>query len=66
MREYKICVIKGDGIGPEIIDEAIKILDVVSAEFGIKFEYDYKLMGGSAYDVFGVPLPDILGQRADF
>ena len=58
MKKYKICVIKGDGIGPEIIDEAIKILDVVSTEFGMKFEYDYKLMGGSAYDVFGVPLPD--------
>ena len=48
MKNYKICVIKGDGIGPEIIDEAIKVLDVVSAEFGIKFEYDYKLMGGAA------------------
>ena len=58
MKNYKICVIKGDGIGPEIIDEAIKVLDVVSAEFGIKFEYDYKLMGGAAYDVFGEPLPD--------
>ena len=58
MDRYKICVIKGDGIGPEIADEAIKVLDSVSAEFGFGLDYEYFLMGGAAIDVFGVPLPD--------
>ena len=57
MKRYKICVIKGDGIGPEIVDEAIKVLDAVSEKFGFSLDYDYKLMGGAAYDVFGEPLP---------
>ncbi|MDL0088602.1 3-isopropylmalate dehydrogenase [Campylobacter gastrosuis] len=58
MKTYKICVIKGDGIGPEIVDEAIKVLDAVSHKFGFELEYDHRLMGGCAYDVFGEPLPD--------
>lgn len=58
MNRYKICVIKGDGIGPEIIDEAIKVLDRVAAKFGFELEFNYQLMGGAAIDVFGVPLPD--------
>ncbi|QCD44988.1 3-isopropylmalate dehydrogenase [Campylobacter mucosalis] len=63
-KRYRICVIKGDGIGPEIIDEAIKVLDVVSDKFGFSIDYDYKLMGGAAYDVFGEPLPDETLQSA--
>ena len=58
MKTYNICVIKGDGIGPEIIEEAVKVLDTVSHKFGFELNYDYKLMGGAAYDVFGEPLPD--------
>lgn len=58
MKRYDICVIKGDGIGPEIADEAIKVLDRVSAKFGFELNYEYFLMGGAAIDVFGVPLPD--------
>ncbi|MFW5614303.1 MAG: isocitrate/isopropylmalate family dehydrogenase, partial [Campylobacter hyointestinalis] len=58
MKRYNICVIKGDGIGPEIADEAIKVLDSVSAKFGFELNYEYFLMGGAAIDVFGVPLPD--------
>ena len=51
MDRYKICVIKGDGIGPEIADEAIKVLDSVSAKFGFGLDYEYFLMGGAAIDV---------------
>ncbi|MDL2346883.1 3-isopropylmalate dehydrogenase [Campylobacter hyointestinalis] len=58
MKRYNICVIKGDGIGPEIADEAIKVLDSVSAKFGFELNYEYFLMGGAAIDVFGIPLPD--------
>ncbi|EKR8080187.1 3-isopropylmalate dehydrogenase [Campylobacter fetus] len=58
MNRYNICVIKGDGIGPEIAEEAIKVLDSVSAKFGFELNYEYFLMGGAAIDVFGVPIPD--------
>jgi 3-isopropylmalate dehydrogenase len=58
VKNYKIAIIKGDGIGPEIIDEAIKVLDALSANVGINFEYEEFLMGGAALDTTGVPLPD--------
>lgn len=57
MAQYNIAVIKGDGIGPEIIDEAIKVLDAVASVEGIEFEYNEVLMGGCAYDETGDPLP---------
>ncbi|WP_415395785.1 3-isopropylmalate dehydrogenase [Sulfurimonas sp. CS5] len=57
MKNYKIALIKGDGIGPEIIDEAVKVLDAVSSCCGINFEYEEALMGGVAYDITGDPLP---------
>ncbi len=58
MKLYSIAVIKGDGIGPEIINEAIKVLDAVSSSENFELSYDEHLMGGSAYDVTGNPLPD--------
>lgn len=58
MKTYKISVIKGDGIGPEIVDEAIKVLDRVAFVCGFSFEFEEYLMGGIAVDVKGVPLPD--------
>lgn len=58
MKSYDICVIKGDGIGPEIMDEAIKVLNVASAKCEFALNYNYFLMGGVAIDEFGVPLPD--------
>ena len=56
--EKKIAVIRGDGIGPEIVGEAIAVLDTVAAKFGHTFTYEEAPMGGSAIDDFGVPLPD--------
>lgn len=55
---YKIGVIKGDGIGPEIIDEAIKVLDAVSVKEGFTLKYTEMLLGGVAIDETGVPLPE--------
>ena len=55
---YKIGVIKGDGIGPEIIDEAIKVLDAVSVTEGFNLKYEEMLLGGAAIDETGVPLPE--------
>lgn len=57
MKSYKIAVIKGDGIGPEIVDEAIKVLDAVSFKEEFELSYSEYLMGGSAYDMMGSPLP---------
>ncbi len=57
MKTYKIALIKGDGIGPEIIDEAVKVLDSVASCFDFDFEYEEALMGGCAYDMTGDPLP---------
>ena len=54
---YKIAVIKGDGIGPEIIEAAIPVLEEVGKKFGHKFIFDYLLAGGAALDAGGDPLP---------
>lgn len=56
--EKKIALIKGDGIGPEIIDEAVKVLDQACRKFGHTFHYTRVLMGGESIDAHGVPLTD--------
>ena len=54
----KIGVIKGDGIGPEIVSEAMKVLDKVGEVYGHTCEYEQLLMGGASIDVHGIPLTD--------
>ncbi|MEY8339094.1 3-isopropylmalate dehydrogenase [Lachnospiraceae bacterium 62-35] len=56
--EYRITVIPGDGIGPEIVREARKVLDKAGELYGHKFQYQEILMGGASIDVHGVPLTD--------
>lgn len=58
MGKYKIAVIKGDGIGPEIVDAGIKVLDKIAEKYNHEFEYEEVYMGGCAIDKFGEPLPD--------
>ena len=53
-----IAVIRGDGIGPEIVGETLGVLDAVAARFGHTFTYREAPMGGCAIDQFGVPLPE--------
>lgn len=53
-----IAVIPGDGIGPEIVDEAMKVLDKVGEVYGHTFTYKKLLMGGASIDVHGIPLTD--------
>ena len=54
----KITVLSGDGIGPEIVAEAIKVLDKIAVKCGHNFEYTYVDIGGCSIDKFGVPITD--------
>ncbi len=54
----KICLLPGDGIGVEIVDAAVEVLDAAAKKFGFEIEYDKQLIGGCAIDVTGVPLPE--------
>ncbi len=56
--DCKIGVIRGDGIGPEIVTEAVKVLDAVAAKNGHEFNYEEILMGGCSIDACGEPLTD--------
>ena len=55
--KYHIALLKGDGIGPEIVDEALKCLNAVAQVFGHEFSYEELLIGGAALDAVGEPLP---------
>lgn len=57
MKEFKIAVLPGDGIGPEIVPEAIKVLDKVGKMFDFSFSYEEGFVGGAAIDAVGEPLP---------
>lgn len=54
----RIAVLPGDGIGPEVMNEALKVLDVISQKSGIKFDFKKGLVGASAIDEYGDPFPD--------
>lgn len=56
--EFNIAVIKGDGIGPEIVDETIKVLDAIGSKYGHTFHYERILMGGESIDAYGMPITD--------
>ena len=47
---YKIALIRGDGIGPEVVGEAVKVLEAVGQKFGHSFTYEEVLLGGCATD----------------
>jgi len=54
---YKITVLPGDGIGPDIIREAVEVLEVIGQKYGHSFDFLYADLGGIAIDKHGVPLP---------
>ena len=56
--EKKIAVIKGDGIGPEVVTQAMRVLDAIAEKYGHTFQYEQILMGGCSIDAHGVPLTD--------
>ena len=68
MRSYSICLLPGDGIGPEIIAEGCKVLGAVGAKYGVEFRYEEALLGGCAIDATGTAFPEATleaAQRAD-
>ena len=55
---FSITVLPGDGIGPEVVSEAVKVMNAVGNRFGHSFDTTYGRVGGNAIDDFGTPLPD--------
>ena len=55
---YKIALIRGDGIGPEVVEQAVLVLEAVGKKFGHSFSYEEVLLGGCATDAVGKPYPD--------
>ncbi len=54
---YNIALLKGDGIGPEIVDSAVRVLEVIGKKYGHVFNFTPYLIGGAAIDATGEPLP---------
>ncbi|MGI6032560.1 MAG: 3-isopropylmalate dehydrogenase [Coriobacteriales bacterium] len=57
-KKFQVCVTAGDGIGPEIVAEAIKVLHAVEKKYDVEFDFKEALIGGAAIDATGNPLPD--------
>src|SRR5260370_10247041 len=55
---YKILVLKGDGIGPEVVGEALQVLKAVARQSALELEYKEALVGGASLDAHGTPLRD--------
>ena len=58
MKSYRVAVLPGDGIGPEIVREAVKVFGVVAERTGVRFLLSEGCVGGGAYNRFGTPLPE--------
>lgn len=68
MTTKKIAILPGDGIGPEIVAEAVKVIECLRDRHGLKIEMESGLIGGAAYDAHGSPLPEVtlnLAKAAD-
>src|SRR5271168_545074 len=61
---YKVLVLKGDGIGPEVVGEALQVLKLVARDSAIDMEFKDGIVGGHAIDQFGTPLPDDVLKNA--
>ncbi len=56
--KFRIALIRGDGIGPEVVEQAVKVLEAVGRKFGHSYSYEDVLLGGCAIDATGKPYPD--------
>ena len=63
MKETKLTILPGDGIGPEVMDAALAVLDVVGNQFNLKFELQTELIGGASLDVCGEPITDAVLEK---
>lgn len=61
--DYKIALIRGDGIGPEVVEEAVKVMEAVGSKFGHTFEYVDVMLGGCAIDAVGKSYPDGTAEK---
>jgi 3-isopropylmalate dehydrogenase len=61
---FKLLILPGDGIGPEVMVEVNKVISVISSMFNIQFDIEQDDIGGSAYDRYGVPLSDETLEKA--
>ncbi|MDB6178098.1 3-isopropylmalate dehydrogenase [Paracoccus sp. Z330] len=61
---YSLLILPGDGIGPEVMAEVVKVIDWFQANRGLNFDVSHDLVGGAAYDAHGVPLADDTMARA--
>ncbi len=57
MKTYKVTLLRGDGIGPEIVNQAVRVLDAAGEKYGFTMDYTDALLGGCAIDAVGTPLP---------
>ncbi|HET8729778.1 MAG TPA: isocitrate/isopropylmalate family dehydrogenase, partial [Moraxellaceae bacterium] len=64
MSNKHIVILAGDGIGPEIMAEGEKVLAAVNRQFNLGLSWEHQLLGGSAIDAHGVPLPDVTLEAA--
>ena len=62
---YKIAVLPGDGIGPEVMKEGVRVLEAAAAKFGFSLELNWADVGGAAYDNHGHPLPESTVKLAE-
>lgn len=58
MKEYSLAILPGDGIGPEVITEAVKVLEATAKHYDFTLQLEYANIGGAAYDETGQPLPE--------
>ena len=58
MTAHKIVVLPGDGVGPEVTSQAVRVLEAVAARYDLDLEFDEQLLGGVAFDATGSPLPE--------
>ena len=64
LRDFQVCLMPGDGIGPEITAEAVKVLNCVGRKHGVDWQFDEALLGGIAIDETGTPLPEETVDKA--
>ncbi|MHA2060034.1 MAG: isocitrate/isopropylmalate family dehydrogenase, partial [Candidatus Ranarchaeia archaeon] len=60
-----IAILAGDGIGPEVMDQALKILHVINEKYNLSLEWSPSLVGGAAIDQLGEPLPQTTRQNCE-